>query len=75
MYAYLIDVSDSQFTQEYLNLLDAHKLFEDVSALSDVVIESDVCLSANLKQSLLDPKNHADRRNPGPGTPPNRPGL
>ncbi len=27
-YAYLIDAQDSKFTQRYLNLLDAHILFE-----------------------------------------------
>ena len=34
-YAYLIDAQDSQFTHEYLNLLDAHILFEDLSGLKD----------------------------------------
>jgi hypothetical protein len=59
-YAYLIDAQDSQFTQQYLNLLDAHILFEDLSGLADFVIESDVCYSADFKQKLVDPKNHAD---------------
>ena len=59
-YAYLIDAQDSQFTQQYLNLLDAHTLFEDLSGFEDFEIESDVCFSADFKQKLVDPKNHAD---------------
>ena len=59
-YAYLINAQDSQFSQEYLDLLDTHILFEDLSGLEDFLVESDVCFSADFKQKLVDPKNHAD---------------
>ncbi len=49
-YAYLIDTQDSQFTQEYLNFLDMHVLFEDLSGLEGFVIESDVGFSGDFKQ-------------------------
>jgi hypothetical protein len=47
-------------TQEYLNLLDAHLLFDDLSDFADFVIESDVCFSADFIQKLVDPNNRAD---------------
>jgi hypothetical protein len=34
-------------TQEYLNLLDVHILFEDLSGLEDFLIEPDVFLDSN----------------------------
>ncbi len=59
-YSYLIDAQDSQCTQMYLNLLDVHILFEDLTGLHDFVIVSDVCFSADFKQKLVAPKNHSD---------------
>ncbi len=64
-YAYLSNYQNSQFTQftqEYLNFLDSHILFEDLSGLEGFVIESAVCFSADFKQKLVDPKNHARSR-------------
>ena len=55
-YAYLINAQDSQFSQEYLDLLETHILFEDLSGLEDFLVESDVCFSADFKQKLVDPK-------------------
>ncbi len=41
-------------------MLDMHILFEDLSRLEGFEIESDVGFSADFKQKLVDPKNHAD---------------
>jgi hypothetical protein len=65
LYSYLLDAQDSTFAQEYLDLLDAHIISEDLHGFDDFVVESHCCFSADLKQKLVDPRNHADAMSRG----------
>ena len=51
LYSYLLDAQDSTFAQEYLDLLDAHIISEDLHGFDDFVVESHCCFPVH---SLLD---------------------